>query len=125
VFSLWFFKETVNVSSMMGAIMLVGIVVRNGIMLLDCANSLLAEGHTLQEAVYHAAMKRVRPILMTATVTILGLLPLATGWGAGAELQKPLAIAVIGGILTSTILTLVVLPAGARLFMGYGLSKSK
>ncbi len=118
VFSLWFFKQTVNVSSMMGAIMLVGIVVRNGIMLLDCANGLLYEGHSLDDALYHAAMKRVRPILMTATVTILGLLPLAIGWGAGAELQKPLAIAVIGGILTSTLLTLVVLPAGARLLMG-------
>jgi cobalt-zinc-cadmium resistance protein CzcA len=118
ILSLWLFKETINVSSMMGAVMLVGIVVRNGIMLLDCSNTLLREGYGFHDALYHAAMKRVRPILMTATVTILGLLPLAIGWGAGAELQKPLAIAVIGGILTSTMMTLVVLPAAARLLEG-------
>ncbi len=115
VFSLWLCHETVNVSSMIGAVMLVGIVVRNGIILLDYVNNQLAEGKTLEEAVRLAAMKRVRPILMTATVTILGLIPLATGWGTGAELQRPLAIAVIGGLATSTLLTLVLLPAASIL----------
>ena len=115
VFSLWLFKETLNVSSMIGAVMLVGIVVRNGIMLMDYMNISLKGGATPLDAIHTAAMKRVRPILMTASVTILGLLPLASGWGTGAELQRPLAIAVIGGIVTSTLLTLMVLPATVKL----------
>ncbi len=115
--SLWLFHATINVSSMIGAIMLVGIVVRNGIMLLDYMNTQLHNGAELHDAVMSAALKRVRPILMTASVTILGLVPLALGWGTGAELQQPLAIAVIGGILISTLMTLLILPAGAVLFV--------
>jgi HAE1 family hydrophobic/amphiphilic exporter-1 len=115
--SLWLFHATINVSSMIGAIMLVGIVVRNGIMLLDYMNSQLEQGASLHDAVVAAALKRVRPILMTASVTILGLVPLALGWGTGAELQQPLAIAVIGGILISTLMTLLILPAGALVFV--------
>ena len=115
VLSLWIFHQTVNVSSMIGAIMLVGIVVRNGIILLDYINEQVASGMEVPDAIRVSTMKRVRPILMTASVTILGLLPLATGWGTGAELQRPLAIAVIGGLLTSTLLTLIVLPAAAKL----------
>ncbi len=113
--SLWLFKESLNVSSMIGAVMLIGIVVRNGIILLDYMNSGLESGHRIREAVRAAALKRVRPILMTASVAILGLVPIATGWGTGSELLQPLAIAVIGGLLTSTILTLLVLPAAALL----------
>ena len=109
--SLWALRETLNVSSMIGAVMLVGIVVRNGIMLVDYAKAARRAGATREAAVRSAAAKRLRPILMTASVTMLGLLPLAAGWGTGAELQRPLAIAVIGGLLTSTLLTLVVLPA--------------
>jgi CzcA family heavy metal efflux pump len=112
--SLWLFRQTLNVSSMIGAVMLVGIVVRNGIMLLDYMNAGRREGKPLSEAIEQAARKRVRPILMTASVTILGLLPIAVGWGTGSELLRPLAIAVIGGLLTSTLLTLVVLPAASR-----------
>ena len=115
--ALWVMRQTLNVSSMIGAVLLVGIVVRNGIMLLDYMNLQLAEGKPLNEAVHAAAMKRLRPILMTTVVMVLGLLPLAVGWGTGSELQRPLAIAVIGGILTSTILTLVVLPAAALLIV--------
>ncbi len=111
--ALWVTGQTLNVSSMIGAVLLVGIVVRNGIMLLDYMNLQLAAGRPLDEAVHAASMKRLRPILMTTVVMVLGLLPLAVGWGTGSELQRPLAIAVIGGILTSTILTLVVLPAAA------------
>ncbi len=111
--SLWLFKESLNVSSMIGAVMLIGIVVRNGIILLDYMNSGLAKGQSLKEALRAAALKRARPILMTASVAILGLVPIATGWGTGSELLQPLAIAVIGGLLTSTILTLIVLPAAA------------
>lgn len=115
--ALWVMRQTLNVSSMIGAVLLVGIVVRNGIMLLDYMNLQLAEGRPLKEAVHAAAMKRLRPILMTTVVMVLGLLPLAVGWGTGSELQRPLAIAVIGGILTSTILTLIVLPAAALLIV--------
>ena len=113
--SLWVCHETINVSSMIGAIMLVGIVVRNGIMLLDYLNGQIKAGVPFALAVEIAAMKRVRPILMTASVTILGLLPLAAGWGTGSELQRPLAVAVIGGMAISTLLTLLVLPAAALL----------
>ena len=116
--ALWVMRQTLNVSSMIGAVLLVGIVVRNGIMLLDYMNLQLAEGKPVQEAELSAAMKRLRPILMTTVVMVLGLLPLAVGWGTGSELQRPLAIAVIGGILTSTILTLIVLPAAALLVVG-------
>jgi Cu/Ag efflux pump CusA len=83
-------------------------------------NAQLALGAPLKDAIVSAALKRVRPILMTASVTILGLVPLATGWGTGAELQQPLAVAVIGGILISTLMTLLVLPAGAILLLGRG-----
>ncbi|HVA66894.1 MAG TPA: efflux RND transporter permease subunit [Elusimicrobiota bacterium] len=117
VFSLWLCHQTVNVSSMIGAVLLVGIVVRNGILLLDYMNTQVAEGVPLKEAISSAALKRVRPILMTASVMVLGLVPLATGWGTGSELEQPMAVAVIGGILTSTILTLIVLPAAAALFI--------
>ncbi|MDE2290638.1 MAG: efflux RND transporter permease subunit, partial [Elusimicrobia bacterium] len=119
---LWLCGQTLNVSSMIGAVLLVGIVVRNGIMLLDYMNKGLAEGQPLDQAVRSAALKRIRPILMTASVMILGLLPLATGWGTGSELLRPLAVAVIGGILTSTALTLVVLPAAALLTRARGRS---
>jgi CzcA family heavy metal efflux pump len=120
VLSLWLFHETLNVSSMAGAVLLVGIVVKNGILLLDCMNRQLEQGAALPDAIAGAAAKRVRPILMTAGVTILGLAPLASGWGTGSELQRPLAIAVIGGLLTSTLLTLVVLPAAASLLLRRG-----
>jgi len=109
--------QTVNVSSMIGAVMLVGVAVRNGIILLDCANAHRAAGAPAAEAVRRAALQRARPILMTATVTVLGLVPLATGWGTGAELQRPLAIAVIGGLAASTALTLLLLPAAASLVL--------
>jgi CzcA family heavy metal efflux pump len=117
ILSLALFKQSLNVSSMIGAVLLVGIVVRNGIMLLDYLNRGLAAGLDMEQAIREAALKRVRPILMTAAVTMLGLLPLAVGWGTGSELQRPLAIAVVGGILTSTLLTLVVLPAAAKVVL--------
>jgi CzcA family heavy metal efflux pump len=115
IFGLWTFHQTLNVSSMIGAVMLVGIVVRNGIILLDYVNLQLRAGVSLEDAVIIAAKQRVRPILMTASVTILGLLPLAAGYGSGAELQKPLAIAVICGLISSTALTLILLPSAAVL----------
>jgi CzcA family heavy metal efflux pump len=100
-----------NVSSFMGLILLVGLIVKNGIILVDYAHRLEAEGLDLREALVRAGAVRLRPILMTTLCTLFGLLPLALGLGAGAELQKPLAIAVIGGLSISTIVTLVYVPA--------------
>ncbi|HET7023599.1 MAG TPA: efflux RND transporter permease subunit [Gemmatimonadales bacterium] len=100
-----------NVSSFMGLILLIGLVVKNGILLFDAAQQFAAEGATPREALAHAGRIRLRPILMTTLCTLAGLLPLALGWGAGAELQKPLAIAVIGGLTVSTLVTLLLLPA--------------
>ena len=99
-----------NVSSAMGLILLVGLVVKNGIMLLDASERLHEQGEPFETAIAHAGRIRLRPILMTTFCTLFGLLPLALGLGAGAELQKPLAIAVIGGLALSTPVTLLVVP---------------
>src|SRR5262249_52743629 len=95
----------------MGLILLVGLVVKNGIVLLDFADRRIEEGLPVDEAVLAAARIRLRPILMTTLCTLFGLLPLALGLGAGAELQKPLALAVIGGLTLSTLITLYVVPS--------------
>jgi len=100
-----------DVSSAMGLILLVGLVVKNGIVMLDYAHRLHAEGMPFAEAVAAAARVRLRPILMTTLCTLFGLLPLALGLGAGAELQKPLALAVIGGLGLSTLVTLFAVPS--------------
>ncbi|MDT7541257.1 MAG: hypothetical protein QOE33_1161 [Acidobacteriota bacterium] len=116
-------RTPLNISSFMGLIMLVGLVVKNGIILLDYRDKLLEEKETtMRDALREAGRVRLRPILMTTLCTIFGLLPLAVGLGAGAELQRPLAIAVIGGLTLSTFVTLLVVPtlslqleeAGAR-----------
>jgi CzcA family heavy metal efflux pump len=99
-----------NISSAMGLILLVGLVVKNGIMLLDFSERLHAGGEPFETAIVHAGRIRLRPILMTTFCTLFGLLPLALGVGAGAELQKPLALAVIGGLALSTPVTLLAVP---------------
>jgi CzcA family heavy metal efflux pump len=103
-----------NVSSAMGVILLVGLVVKNGIVLIDYAHRLEADGHPFTEALEIAGRVRLRPILMTTLCTLFGLLPLALGLGAGAELQRPLALAVIGGLSLSTIVTLYLVPLAYR-----------
>ena len=104
-----------NVSSLMGLILLVGLVVKNGIILLDFTQRLMErEGLALAEALGRAARVRLRPILMTTLCTLFGLLPLALGLGAGAELQRPLALAVIGGLTLSTFVTLYLVPVAYR-----------
>jgi HAE1 family hydrophobic/amphiphilic exporter-1 len=95
----------------MGCVMLVGLVVKNGILLLEQAESLWVGGATLEAALVEAGTIRVRPILMTTLATVAGLTPLALGLGAGAELQRPLALAVVGGLLVSTAVSLFVTPA--------------
>lgn len=100
-----------NVSSFMGLILLVGLGVKNGIILLAAARERRAAGTPPDEALAAAGALRLRPILMTTACTLAGLLPLAIGWGTGADLQRPLAIAVIGGLVVSTLSTLLLLPA--------------
>jgi CzcA family heavy metal efflux pump len=100
-----------NASSLMGCVLLVGLVVKNGVLLLEEAERGTERGLEPLEAVVHASGRRFRPVAMTTIATLAGLLPLALGIGAGAELQRPLAIAVIGGLVTSTIATLGLLPA--------------
>ena len=103
-----------NVSSAMGLILLVGLVVKNGIVLIDYAHRLVDEGRSLTDALEQAGRVRLRPILMTTLCTLFGLLPLALGFGAGAELQRPLALAVIGGLTLSTFVTLYLVPLAYR-----------
>ena len=88
-----------------------GLVTKNSILLVDLTNQLRVEGKSIQEALKEACPIRLRPVLMTAFTLILGMLPAAMGYGAGADTNGPLAVAVIGGMLSSTILTLLVVPA--------------
>ena len=102
---------TFNVSSFMGMIMVVGIVAKNGILLLDADARMRATGASAREAMLQASRRRLRPIVMTALATIAGMLPLAFAIGAGSQMLQPLAIAVIGGILVSMVLSLIITPA--------------
>jgi HAE1 family hydrophobic/amphiphilic exporter-1 len=104
-------NTTITINALLGMIILVGIVVNNAIILIDYANQLRRDhGMELYEAVVHAGQDRLRPILMTTATTVLGLLPMALGIGEGAELQAPLARVVIGGLTTSTLITLILIP---------------
>jgi CzcA family heavy metal efflux pump len=108
--ALWVTGSTLNISSFMGAIMVIGIVHKNGILMLDSEQYFSSQGLPLREAIFQAGRRRMRPILMTALATILGMLPLALGVGAGAQLLRPLAIAVIGGVTVSLVLSLLATP---------------
>jgi len=107
---------SVSVVVMIGGIMLAGIAVNNGIVLVDLINQLRRQGVPVRRAIEEAGQVRLRPILMTTTTTVLGLLPLALGHGEGAEIMSPLAVTVIGGLLVSTLLTLVFIPVLYSLF---------
>jgi multidrug efflux pump subunit AcrB len=104
-------QKTFNVSSFMGLIMVVGIVAKNGILLLDANQKFLAVGYTSEEAIIQAGRRRLRPIVMTALAAVAGMMPLALAFGAGSQMLQPLAIAVIGGILISMVLSLIITPA--------------
>lgn len=110
VVALWLTGEYLSVPASIGFINLFGVAVLNGIVLVSCMNALRDEGATLDEAVLSGALLRLRPVLMTALVALLGLVPLAFAHGIGSEVQRPLAIVVIGGLVSSTLLTLIVLP---------------
>jgi CzcA family heavy metal efflux pump len=103
-------RSTLNIVSLMGMIMVVGIVAKNGILMLDAVEDHLAAGDTLREALLRSGRRRFRPVLMTSLAAILGMLPLALALGSGAELLQPLAIAVIGGLAVALLLSLVVTP---------------
>jgi len=110
LFALLVTGTTLNVVSFMGAIMVVGIVHKNGILMLDAEEYFTSRGLKLRDAVFESGRRRLRPILMTALATISGMLPLALGIGAGAQLLQPLAIAVIGGVAVSMALSLLITP---------------
>lgn len=111
IFALLVTHTAFNVASFMGLIMVIGIVAKNGILLLDADERYRAEGMSAHDAMMHAAQRRLRPILMTAVAAICGMLPLAFALGAGSQMLQPLAIAVIGGLLISMLLSLIVTPA--------------
>jgi multidrug efflux pump len=108
--TLWVFRMSLNIYSQIGLIMLIGLVTKNSILIVEYANQRRERGHPLERAVVDAARIRLRPILMTALATMVGVLPIALGLGAGAESRKPLGAAVVGGMLVSTFLTLFVVP---------------
>jgi cobalt-zinc-cadmium resistance protein CzcA len=108
--ALWLRGLTLNLSASVGFIALFGVAVLNGVVLITAVNRLREEGAGLRDAVLSGASTRLRPVLMTAVVAALGFMPMALSQGAGAEIQRPLASVVIGGVVTSTLLTLMVLP---------------
>lgn len=109
--SIWYFNQTLNIFSQIGIIMLIGLVTKNGILIVEFANQRKAAGLEKTEAVISAAAARLRPILMTSLSTVLGILPIALALGAGSESRVSMGIAVIGGLIFSTFLTLFVIPA--------------
>jgi multidrug efflux pump len=109
--SLWYFNQTLNIFSQIGMIMLIGLVTKNGILIVEFANQRKAAGSSVTEAIIDGATSRFRPVLMTSLSTVLGILPIALGLGAGAESRIPMGVAVIGGLLLGTFLTLFVIPA--------------
>src|SRR5204863_1303210 len=116
ILALFLSGQAFGLTAFIGLLMLVGIVVKNGILLVDYTNVLRGRGVARDEAVLTAGPTRLRPILMTASAAVLGMLPLAMGLGKGSETQAPMATAVIGGLTTSTMLTLFVVPVVYTLF---------
>lgn len=115
--ALWIFGMPFSISAAVGFIALSGIAVLNGLVMLTYINQLIDQGRVLHEAIVEGAITRLCPVLMTALVASLGFVPMALATGTGAEVQKPIAIVVIGGLISSTILTLLVLPALCQLFL--------
>jgi hydrophobe/amphiphile efflux-1 (HAE1) family protein len=111
VAGLWLAGMSLNIFSMMGLVLLMGLVAKNSILLIDLTNQLRAQGKEINEALLEACPVRLRPVLMTSVTVIIVMLPAALGFGAGADTNGPLAVAVIGGMVSSTLLTLVVVPA--------------
>lgn len=119
VAALWASGQTLNIYSMIGLVLLIGLVAKNSILLVDLANQRRGGGMSVDDALADACPTRMRPVLMTSATVILALMPAALGFGAGAETNQPLAVAVIGGMISSTLLTLVVVPAVYSLVEGW------
>lgn len=122
VLALWISGAYLSVPASVGIIALLGIAVLNGLVLVSYFNQLIAEGLPVERAVFEGSLRRLRPVLMTASIAALGLVPLLFATGPGSEIQKPLAIVVIGGLITSTTLTLILLPI---LFRRFGVASSE
>jgi multidrug efflux pump subunit AcrB len=123
LFALWLTGTPLNVSSYMGAILLIGLDMKNGILLVEYIQQLRREGLELEPALLQAGRTRFRPILMTSLAAILGLFPLALGIGPGAQMQQPLAIMVIGGLTANMLFTRMVIPVGYLVLEGKSSSK--
>ncbi len=118
VFGLWLAGHSLNIYSMIGMVLLIGLVAKNSILLIDLTNQLRNQGAGVREALLEACPIRMRPVLMTSLTVIISMLPAAMGIGAGSDTNGPLAVAVIGGMVSSTLLTLVVVPVVYSLVMG-------
>ena len=122
---LWITGHTLNVMSMIGAIMLIGIVVKNGIVLIDYISLNRERGMSIRRATIDGGRSRLRPVVMTTLTTILGMVPMACGSGQGSEMWRPMGVAVIGGLTFSTILTLLFVPTLYCVFAGVGIKRSR
>jgi len=118
--ALFFTNTPLSVISGIGAVMLIGIVVKNAIVLVDFINLMRERGHELYEAIAISGRSRLRPVIMTSATTILGMLPLAMSKGSGSELWSPMGVAVIGGLVFSTMVTLVLVPVVYAIFSKHG-----
>jgi HAE1 family hydrophobic/amphiphilic exporter-1 len=118
--ALFITDTTLSVISGIGAVMLIGIVVKNAIVLVDFINLMRERGHELYEAIAISGRSRLRPVIMTSATTILGMLPLAMSKGSGSELWSPMGVAVIGGLVFSTMVTLILVPVVYAIFSKRG-----
>ncbi len=124
-FILWITNTPLGMMALLGSIMLIGIVVKNGIVMVDYTNLLRERGNSINQSVIASGKSRLRPVLMTSLTTILGMLPLALGTGEGSELWQPMGISIIGGLTFGTLLTLIVVPVLYSTFGAVGLKKEK
>jgi cobalt-zinc-cadmium resistance protein CzcA len=125
ILSLWLSGEYLSVPASVGFIALLGIAVLNGLVLINHFNHLAATGAPIEQIVLEGSIRRLRPVLMTATIAACGLVPLLFATGPGSEIQRPLAIVVIGGLVTSTSLTLILLPILFRKFAGSAIASNR
>ena len=123
--ALFFTNSTLSVMSLLGGIMLIGIVVKNGIVLIDYITLCRERGLAVLNSVVTAGKSRLRPVLMTTATTVLGMIPMAIGGGQGSEMWSPMAIAVIGGLTVSTVLTLILIPTLYCVFAGTGIKNQR
>jgi HAE1 family hydrophobic/amphiphilic exporter-1 len=120
LFTLYFTGTNLSIIAALGSVLLVGIVVKNGIVLVDFINLMRDRGIELNKAIIEAGRSRLRPVLMTAVATILGMLPMALSKGEGSEIWSPMGIAVIGGLVFSTVITMIIVPVVYAIMARHG-----